>query len=44
MRVEDRDTGPPLLSFVNDIENVPGIPPEPVKAGHNQFVPWPKEF
>ncbi len=25
----------PLLSLVNDIENVPRIAPEPVKAGHN---------
>jgi hypothetical protein len=44
MGVEDGDAGPPLLSFVNDIENIAGIATKPVETGHNQFVTGPEKF
>jgi hypothetical protein len=32
-----------LIALMNDVQHVAGVAPEPVKAGHHQFVAGPQK-
>jgi hypothetical protein len=44
VRVEDRHVRPLLLHLVNDVEYVPGVSSEPVKARDDELVSRPEEL